>query len=373
MSNAMRARTLHSHLLPVAAALLALAACTVPVPRSGPGSPTSTPASSSRTAQVPIAAPPAGGAGFDPAHAAEVLSPAVGIVIVNTARGTAEGSGFAISVTGGTTYMATNNHVVDGARKVQVVMPDGRHFEVKVQGTDAFNDVAVLRVDAALPVAQFADSSQLKVGQQVVAIGSPLGSQGFGSVTAGVVSALHRTLTGVGGTNGASGENLADVLQTDAPINPGNSGGPLADGSGRVVGMNTAGNSSGNSIGFAIPSQIVRRVAENLIAGRTPGHPFVGISYASVEQALASQAVDGYGVVVRCTVPGSPADKAGVRAGDVIEKIDATDLNNGQTLGGVLQLHNPGDVVRMTLLRGSATSTVTVTLSDRPAQTTACR
>ncbi len=264
--------------------------------------------------------------------------------------------------------MLTNNHVVQGARRVQVVMPDGRHFVADVQGTDQLEDVAVLKVPDSLPVAQFADSTKLQVGQPVVAIGSPLGSQGFGTVTTGVISALHRTLNNVGGGTGQSPENLADVLQTDAPNNPGNSGGPLGDGNGRVVAMNTAGSSNATGIGFAIPSAVLQRVAQSLVQGRTPGHPYLGVCYQPIEDALAADPnVKGFGIVVQRALSGTPAEKGGIQAGDVIEKIDSTELNNGQTLGGVLQLHNPGDTVRMTALRGGGTVDLSVTLGDRPA------
>jgi serine protease Do len=344
------------------------AATVSPRPSVKPGS---SPASN---VQVPSANPAAGptsvGA-FDAAHAAQVLGPSVALVIssgVAGARGSgvAEGSGFAFISQGGTSYLLTNNHVIEGASRVQVLMPDGRHFVATVQGADALEDIAVLRVGDTLPLAQLADSSRVVVGQPVVAIGSPLGSQGFGSVTTGVISALHRTLSNVGG--GATSESLGDVLQTDAPINPGNSGGPLGDGSGRVVGMNTAGSTQGNGIGFAIPSAILQRIGQNLVQGRTPGHPYLGICFSPIETALASNpSIKGYGVVVDRALPGTPAEKAGFQNGDVIEKIDGTDLNNGQTLGGVLQLHNPGDTVRMTTLRSSGTTDVTVTLGDRPA------
>ncbi|HKF77943.1 MAG TPA: trypsin-like peptidase domain-containing protein, partial [Candidatus Dormibacteraeota bacterium] len=225
----------------------------------------------------------------------------------------------------------------------------------------------VLKVSDTLPVAQFADSTRLQVGQPVVAIGSPLGSQGFGSVTVGVISALHRTLNSVGGAT-ASPESLADVLQTDAPINPGNSGGPLADGNGHVVGMNTAGNTSASGIGYAIPSAVLERVAPSLLRGRAPGHPYLGVCYEPIEVALAGDpTVQGYGVVVEDALPGTPAQGAGIQSGDVIEKVDGVDLNNGETLGGVLQLRNPGDTVKVTALRNGTEVTLSATLGDRPA------
>src|SRR5215470_7736917 len=354
---------------PVAAVLILVTACT-----ANQTSTTQSPAAAlpSGSAAPPMSNPPpasTSGAGFDATHAAQVLGPSVGLIIASGAGargGNAEGSGFAFSSQGGTSYVLTNNHVISGASRVQVVMPDGRHFVAEVQGADPLNDVAVLKVNDSLPVAQFADSTRLQVGQPVVAIGSPLGSQGFGSVTTGVISALHRTLSNVSGAGGSS-ESLADVLQTDAAINPGNSGGPLADANGRVVGMNTAGTSNATGIGFAIPSAILQRVAQSLVQGKTPGHPYVGICTEPVEAALATNPnIKGYGVVIVRTLPGTPAEKAGIESGDVIQKVDHTDLNNGQTLGGVLQLHNPGDTVKMTALRQGSTVDLSVTLGDRP-------
>ena len=356
---------------PVAAVLILATACTANQAGTARSPAANSSPAGSATPQVsnpPPAAP--SGAGFDATHAAQVLGPSVGLIIASgggSRGGNAEGSGFAFSSQGGTSYLLTNNHVISGASRVQVVMPDGRHFVAEVQGADQVNDVAVLKVGDSLPVAQFADSTKLQVGQPVVAIGSPLGSQGFGTVTTGVISALHRTLNSVGGGAGGSSESLADVLQTDAAINPGNSGGPLADANGRVVGMNTAGTSNATGIGFAIPSAILQRVAQSLVQGKTPGHPYVGICTQPVEAALATNPnIKGYGVVIVRTLPGTPAEKAGIESGDVIQKVDHTDLNNGQTLGGVLQLHNPGDTVKMTALRQGSTVDLSVTLGDRP-------
>jgi S1-C subfamily serine protease len=356
-------------------AALALASCSNQ-PTAAPTTRPQSATSASPTAGAPptaAAAGPTSTGAFDAAHAAQVLAPAVGLVIasgVTGSRGTSndEGSAFVFSAQRGASYLLTNNHVVQGARRVQVLMPDGRHFTVDVQGTDAIEDVAVLKVSDTLPVAQLADSTKLQVGQPVVAIGSPQGSSGFDTVTVGVISALHRQLSGVGGGGGTQPENLTDVLQTDAAINPGNSGGPLADGNGRVVGMNTAGSTNATGIGYAIPSAVLQRVIPSLMQGKQPGHPYVGVCFRAIEDALASSPdVQGYGVVVDRALPGTPAEKAGIQTGDVIEKIDGTSLNNGQTLGGILQVHNPGDTVKLTTLRGSGTVELSLTLGDRPA------
>ena len=345
----------------VAILLVLVAGCSTSLPHASQASP------------IPISVAPAasaGASGFDPAHVAEVLAPAVGEIIVNTSGGIATGSGFVIQAGGGTSYLMTNNHVVQGARKVQVLMLDGRHFTATVVGTDPIEDLAVVKVSDTLPVAQFGDSTRLRVGQPVVAIGSPLGQEG--SVTAGILSALHRTIS-AGGGQGQASETLPEVLQTDAPINPGNSGGPLADGNGQVIGVNTAASNGANSIGFAIPSSIARRIGQALIDGKKPGHPYLGVAFDTLEVALEKgKNVEGFGVVVGCTVPGLPAAKAGLKAGDLIEKFDGISLNNGQSLAGVLQLHNPGDTVKLTVVRGGSTQELTATLADRPTQPQNC-
>jgi len=346
------------------AGVLLLAACTTHPLGSSRSSPSPSP---SPVVTIPVVSPaPVAGGAFDPAHVVQVLGPAVAEIIVTLGSGSGIGSGFVIAHENGASYLVTNNHVVAGATRVVVLMPDGQHFTASVQGTDPIQDIAVVKVsNGQLPLAHFGDSTRLVAGQQVVAIGSPLGNQS--TVTAGIISALHRTIS-AGGDNGSPAEDLPDVLQTDAAINPGNSGGPLADADGNVIGVNTATSSSAQSIGFAIPSLIAKRIAQDLIAGRTPGHPYMGVCYQSEDTALAGGAdVSGYGVVVTGTVAGAPAAKAGLRSGDVIEKVDGVDLNNGETLGGVIQPHAPGDTVQLTVLRSGSTSTVPLTLSDRPA------
>lgn len=341
-----------------------LTGCSVNRPSAQP---TTTASSAAQSTSTPYAASaPAGG--FDPEHVADVLGPAVGMVIVRKGGATGEGSGFVISHSGSQSFMVTNNHVVESGTSIQVLMLDGRHFAASVKGTDPQGDIAVLSIpDASLPTASFADSTRLRVGQQVVAIGSPLGNQG--SVTSGIISALHRSITAGGSVSGPS-ERLSDVLQTDAAINPGNSGGPLADADGHVVGVNTATQSNASNVGFAIPSAVAKRIAEALIAGHRPGHPFLGVSFAEEADAIAAgRDFHGYGVLVREVVPNSAADKAGVKADDVIEKLGGVELRNGQTLGGVLQQHEVGEHVKLTVLRGGNTLDLDCVLGDRPANT----
>ena len=347
-------RTLQSALVLIP--FLALAACQAPVGTTSPSP--SRPGASASSIPISSSAPPTSQNGFDAAHVNDLVGPAVAEIMVTVSGGIQQGSGFVVQVDGSTSYILTNNHVVTGGRQVQVLMPDGRHYVAQVQGADAIEDLAVIKVSDKLPLAQFGDSGKARVGEPVVAIGTPLGQAG--SVTAG---------TGQGGNS----ENLPDVIQTDAAINPGNSGGPLADGNGLVIGVNTAGNSQASGIGFAIPSLVARRIASALIAGQKPGHPYLGVQYQDLSTALQSgQSVNGFGVVIACTVPDSPAAKGGIKGGDVIEKIDGTDLNNGETLGGLLQIHNPGDQVPMTVLRNGSTQNLTVTLGDRPAQIQSC-
>jgi S1-C subfamily serine protease len=352
----------------LALGLLVAAACTTnPIWARTSPSPSAT-TSPIAVVPIPIASPaPVASTAFDPARIVKVLGPAVAEILVTQSTGTRGiGTGFVIAHENGASYLVTNNHVVAGATRVVVLMPDGRHYVAKVQGTDPIQDIAVVKVDdPSLPLAHFGDSTKLVVGQQVVAIGSPHGNQG--SVTSGILSALHRTLAATS-RPGTPSEDLPDVLQTDAAINPGNSGGPLADADGNVIGVNTAMDATGQGIGYAIPSLIAKRIAQDLIAGRKPGHPYMGVCYQSEDAFLASgKDIPGYGVLVTSTLPGTPAAKAGLKSGDIIEKVDGIELNNGQTLGGAIQPKGPGDTVQLTVLRSGATTTVALTLADRPA------
>jgi S1-C subfamily serine protease len=359
------------HSAALALALMVVTACTThPIGSRTSPSPGSPP-SPTAVVSIPVVSPaPGTSVAFNPAQVVQVLGPAVAELIVTQAGGGGDiGSGFVIAHDTNASFLVTNNHVVANASRVIVLMPDGRHFTATVQGTDPIQDIAVVKVaDASLPLAQFGDSTKLVAGQQVVAIGSPLGNQS--SVTAGIISALHRTIS-TSASGGLPAESLPDVLQTDAAINPGNSGGPLADAAGNVIGVNTATNAAGQGIGYAIPSLIAKRIAQDLIAGRKPGHPYIGVCYQSQDAFLASGAdVAGYGVRVTAALAGTPAAKAGLKAGDLIEKVDSVELNNGQTLGGAIQTHAPGDTVQLTVLRGGTTTTLPLTLADRSSAST---
>jgi len=296
---------------------------------------------------------------------AQQLGPAVGTIIAREPSGDALGSGFVIGHEGSLSYLLTNNHVVAGATDLHVVMPGGRNLTATVVGTDSFDDLAVVSVpDGSLPVATFGDSSKLQVGQAVVAIGSPLGNEG--SVTQGVVSALHRTIT-AGSDIGGQTENLQDVLQTDASINRGNSGGPLADTDGRVVGVNVAVAGNSNNIGYSIPSNLAQQVARSLIGHESIQHPFLGVSYlTSIEAVEAGVGFDGPGVLIRDVTAGSPAAKAGFQKNDILQAVGGVTIDNGATLGGLIQQHKVGDTVDFTVKRGSNVIHLSATLTDRP-------
>jgi putative serine protease PepD len=297
---------------------------------------------------------------------ATMLVPAVGTIIARTGGTSASlGSGFVIAQASGVSYLVTNNHVVTGSSDLHVAMPNGDNYSATLVGTDTLDDIAVVSVpNASLPMATFGDSSQLKVGQTVIAIGSPLGNAS--SVTAGVISALHRTIT-ASGEGATSSETLEDVLQTDASINPGNSGGPLADVQGRVVGVNVAIAGSSTNIGYSIPANLARQVAGELIAHQKVQHPFLGIGYLdSIDAIEAGRGFNGPGVLVTQVTAGTPAAGAGFQVNDILVAIDGVAIDNGQTLGGLIQDKRDGDKIMCTVKRGSSTLTLTPTLEERP-------
>jgi putative serine protease PepD len=296
---------------------------------------------------------------------AKQLAPAVGTIIATEAASTGLGSGFVIAHDSSVSYLVTNNHVVGGATALHVVMPDGEEFTGKLVGTDVLDDIAVVSVPStSLPQATFGTSAGLAVGQPVIAIGSPLGTQG--SVTVGVISALHRTIS-ASDSGGSSSETLEDVLQTDASINPGNSGGPLSDAAGDVVGVNVATAGNASNIGYSIPADLARYVAEALIDHQKVQHPFLGIGYFdSIDAIEAGNGFSGPGVYVKSVSAGTPAAAAGFHTGDILVAIDGVDIDNGQTLGGLVQQRKVGEVITCTVRRGGQTITLHATLEERP-------
>jgi serine protease Do len=269
-------------------------------------------------------------------------------------------------------HIITNDHVIAGAQGLTVSLPDGRTFRAKVLGSDPSTDLAVIQISGNnLPVAQLGDSHQLQVGDWVVAIGNALGLTGGPTVTAGVVSALGRSVQEPGDQNGP-GPFLFDVIQTSAPINPGNSGGALVDLSGRVIGINTlvAGQAEpgvqAQGIGFAISISTAKPLADQLVATGKVVHPSMGIQYVPLNPAIAAQVgVDQpYGALVMDVVAGSGAAKAGLQQSDVIVAIDGQQLKEESALAQMISSHKPGDKVTLTVLRNNKQQNVDLTLGQ---------
>jgi len=326
----------------------------------------SLPPEASGAASINVDSSPVKSPGGDTVKVAAALSPAVATVIAREPGGkNGLGTGFVISHNGGVSYVLTNNHVVTGSKDLHALLPGGRNFTATLVGTDALDDLAVISVpDGSLPMATFGSSSKLKVGQPVIAIGSPLGNEG--SVTQGIISARHRTIS-AGGDGTSKTETLQDVLQTDASINRGNSGGPLADSDGRVIGVNVAVAGDGTNIGFSIPSDLAVSVSEQLIRHAKVQHPFLGISYLGATEAVENaQSFDGPGVLVTKAAPGTPAAQAGFQPNDILVAIDGVNIDNGETLGGLIQTKHVGDNVTFSVRRGNNTTSLTAKLVERP-------
>jgi len=285
------------------------------------------------------------------------------------------GSGFIYDSEG---HILTNNHVVEGASTLIVSLPDGRSLPAKLIGRDPQTDLAVIQISGSnLPVAKLGDASQMQVGDWVVAIGNALALPGGPTVTAGLVSALGRVVQEPGATT-ASGQSqggpfLFDMIQTDAPINPGNSGGPLVNLNAEVIGINTLGGGTtqqGQSIqdiNFSISIATAKPIADQLVATGKVVHPYLGISYGFLTPAIAAQYgyPVPYGDVVTSVVSGSPAAKAGLQAQDIILEIDGQKVDQESTLALAIHQHKPGDTITLSVLRGSQTISVQVTLGQQ--------
>lgn len=274
------------------------------------------------------------------------------------------GSGVVISADG---FIVTNNHVIEDATSLSVMLASGERREASLIGADLFTDLAVIRIDASgLQYAELGDSSQLVQGQRVIAIGSALGDF-LNTVTVGVVSGLARSV------DTDNDFKLEGLIQTDAAINQGNSGGPLIDTQGRVVGINTliVGRSASGvvaeGLGFAMSANIVREVSEQLIATGRVARPYLGISYQAVTPRLASY----YGLRVQTGIlvtevpAGSPAARAGLQPGDVILKIGDIDISDSQPYLNALIPHRPGETVKLTVDRDGQTLVLDATLGER--------
>jgi S1-C subfamily serine protease len=388
-----------------------------PAPSSDPQ--TQAPAGAANGGQVPAPtiAPLAPGAQADVPAIVKAVSPAVVTITAEgvtetdpttgqTGSGTAIGSGVIFDANG---LILTNHHVVAGdPSKLTVTLKDGRSFDARVYGIDTLTDLAIVKADATgLPTAPIGDSSGIQVGQQAIAIGSPLG-QFTDSVTSGIISAIGRSIPV------ESGEVLDNLIQTDTPINPGNSGGPLLDPSGAVIGINTAvaGNSQG--IGFAIPINIARPLLAQASAGQKLARPWLGVRFQMITPDLKTaanlpvangawiptpealtnlgngsagqgqtdpnaqgtdpfnldpnaQGQPGGAQAPDAVVSGGPAAKAGLKAGDIITAVDGTALDGAHPLDLVMSQHAPGDTVSLDVLRDGQTIKLSVTLGTRPA------
>jgi S1-C subfamily serine protease len=304
---------------------------------------------------------------------AAMVSPAV---VRITTRGSADtdlgvipetgvGSGVIYDSNG---WILTNRHVVEGSETMDVELSDGRILEGTVYGIDTLTDLAIVKVEeTGLATASLGDSDALKVGQLVIAIGSPLGTYS-NSVTSGIVSAKGRSIT----TDG--NQNLNNLIQTDAAINPGNSGGPLLDADGNVVGINTAIARDSNGIGFAIPIDIARPIMEQAVAGEELARPYMGIRYTSLTRQVAEledlPVNDGAWISGSPTGPavesGTPAADAGLRDGDIITAINDQAIDKDHPLDATLSQYAPGDTISVTVLRDGESITLSVTLAVRP-------
>jgi len=327
-----------------------------------------TPQPSALASTAPVTVP----AGADPiVDVAKEMLPTV-VTVVNrlpSGQQQSSGSGFVVDAKG---YVVTNNHVVENVRgggagaSFDVIFSDNRTQKATLVGRDPDTDIAVLQVPSTggLKTARLANSDDVPVGATVVAIGSPLG-EFQNTVTTGVVSGKGRRL------QESTNVFLDDLIQTDAAINPGNSGGPLIWAAVRqVIGMNTliADPSQAQGIGFAISANTIRTVSDELIKNGRIERGFIGIQYSplSPRNAVALGLPPAAGIQISQVTPGSPGQQAGLRAGDVITKLNDQQIDQEHPLQSLLVKFRPGDRVRLTIIRGTATQTIEVTLGTRP-------
>lgn len=267
------------------------------------------------------------------------------------------GSGFIIRPDG---YIVTNAHVVRGADKIKVTLNDKRVLEGKVVGVDSFSDLAVVKVDATgLPTVRMGTSTGLRPGEFAIAIGSPLGFDH--TVTLGIISAVGRTVTDVNGN--------INFIQTDAAINPGNSGGPLLNLKGDVIGVNTAIQANAQNIGFSIPVDIAREVADNLIANKKIVRPWLGIAMQELDETMARSLglpADTKGVVIANVMDGSPAQAAGLRRGDIIQKIDGNEMLTAKQVQDYVRAHKVSETLNFFVVRNNALKGISVNIGQYP-------
>ena len=274
----------------------------------------------------------------------------------NVQEGNGVGSGVIYSSDG---YIITNNHVAGNAKELVVTLNDGTEYPARLIGTDENTDIAVIKIEATgLTAAEFTPTDSIKVGEMAIAVGSPFGLQQ--SVTVGVVSAIGRDVS-------VSSDSLpmVDLIQTDAAINPGNSGGALVNSDGQVLGINsmiysTSGSNAG--IGFAIPGDTALNIAKQLIENGVAKTPFIGIE-------MGENTTDIKGVYIQSITPGYPAEKAGIKAGDIITTFDGTAVETPLELFSQITTRNVGDEVTVTVSRNGQSIELTVTIGEKPQQT----
>jgi S1-C subfamily serine protease len=288
--------------------------------------------------------------------------------LFNVVPSSGAGTGMILSADGD---LLTNAHVVANASRIEVKLSNGKTMSARLVGSDPRADVALLKIQDAsgLPVVQVGKSADLRVGDDVVAIGNALALPGGPTVTEGIVSALDRAI-------GTGSDVLEHLIQTDAAINPGNSGGPLVNASGQVVGMNTAviqstGQSDAQNIGFAIASDTFKPIVEQLRTepGSASDRAFLGVYTQNLNENIQSRlgVQAGAGALVVQVTPGTPADQAGLAPGDVITGLGGGTVRSSDELGTEVRKHKPGDKVELRWQRGSSDRTASVTLAQVPA------
>jgi serine protease Do len=306
-----------------------------------------------RVAVRPVAA-------VGPNTVAKSVSPAIARIENAADRGKTVASAILMRTDG---YLVTNAHVVADISSVAVVLADGTEVAGRIIGTDPMTDIAVVKIERdQLPVAVLGSAADLAPGQLAIAIGSPVGSAGP-TVTVGVISALGRRVSG------SDGVELHDMIETDAPTAASSSGGALCDGSGSVIGMTTAISSSTHSeasaLGYAIPIEIVRAVADDIIATGSARHSWLGVEGADLDAANAKGIGVTGGAKVTKVIDNSPASQAGLHSDDVITALDGTKITSMSAFVVALRGHHPGDSVTVEIMRGNAPQTMVITLGER--------
>ena len=314
------------------------------------------------------------------AEVANRVSPSVVSIVVETtstnwfgqtSASSASGTGMIVTADG---YVLTNKHVVENAKKIQIVMHDGTTYsDVKLIGVDPLNDVAFIKINNVkdLPTVTLGDSKTLQAEQQVIAIGNALG-QYQNTVTEGIISGTGRSLIASDKSNTSNYEQLSDMIQTDASINSGNSGGPLINAGGQVIGINTAVYSDGNGIGFAIPISSIKGMLKTVIEKGKAERAYIGVTYLNITQDAQKQynlsvSEGAYITGNNSIVKDGPAEKAGLRNGDIIIAVDGIKIGKAGTLSSLIGEHAAGETVELTILRNGEEQKIKLATEAYPA------